>query len=430
MKRKDFLKKSATAVAAGFVLPSIIPASALGKDGSTAPSDRIVIGCIGVGGMGSYDMRKFLSREGIQYVAVCDADSTHNDAGKETVDAHYDNKDCRTYMDYNEFLEKEKLDAVHIATPDHWHALISIAAMDKGLAVYGQKPLARTIKDGRAIVDAAKKNNTVWQTGSQQRSIFDFHKACELVRNGRIGKVKYVEVGLPEDGGKPIGTPPVQEVPEGLNWDLWLGPAPKVPYRGICHHEWRWMMDYSGGELTDWAGHHVDIALWGLGMERTGPIEVQGKGVYPLAGIYNVPIEYDFTCKYENGVTIRIANRSELEHGQGASWFGEDGWIHVSRQGLYASDDKILEEVIGDDEIKLYKSEHHQQNFLDCIRSGKETVAPVDIGHNSIATALLGEIAMLTEKKLLWDPKKEVFTNDENANRLLSRPYRAPYNFK
>ena len=429
MDRKEFLKKSIVTVAGGLIMPHIIPSSALGRGVYTAPSDRIIMGGIGVGSMGQGDMRSFGKLKGIQYVSVCDVDANHYNKAKGMVDNHYGNNDCTVYKDYTEFLENEKLDAVHIATPDHWHALVYIAAINKGLAVYGQKPLVRTIKEGRAVVNAAKNKKTVWQTGSQQRSGEKFRRACELVINGRIGKVKYVEVGLP-NGVKPIGTPPVQPVPEGFDWDMWLGPAQKVPYRGVSHWNWRWIMDYSGGQLTDWAGHHIDIALWGLGMERTGPVEIEGKGVFPLEGLYDVPVEYDISCKYENGLDMRIANNRKLKYGQGVTWFGEHGWIHINRGGISASDEKILKEEIGDNEIKLYKSDNHHQNFLDCISTKKETVAPVDIAHNSISVALLGEIAMLTEKKLLWDPKNEVFLNDDMANRLLERPYRTPYKLK
>lgn len=426
MKRKEFIKRTLATVAGGMVIPHIIPSSALGRNGFIPPSDRIVMGGIGLGAMGNGDMNRFLQKKEVQYVAVCDVDNNHSRNAKQKVDKHFGTNDCRTYSQYQEFLDKENLDAVHIDLPDHWHAIISIAAVNKGLAIYGQKPLARSIKEGRAIVDAVKNKNITWQTGSQQRSDEKFRFCCELVRNGRIGKVKWVEVGLP-DGNKPIGTPPVQPVPEGLDWEQWLGPAPLVPYRGICHWNWRWILAYSGGQLTDWAGHHIDIAHWGLGLERSAPVEIQGKGVYPLEGIYDVPVEYDITCRYENGLTIRVANRSRLPHGQGVSWYGEHGWIHVNRGGYFASDDNILQEKIRDDEIKLYKSNDHHQNFLDCITSKKETVAPVDIAHRSISVALLGEIAMQTEKKLQWDAEKEIFTNDNIANRLLARPYRNGY---
>jgi predicted dehydrogenase len=275
-------------------------------------------------------------------------------------------------------------------------------------------------------VNAANDNNIVWQTGSWQRSRKSFYHAANLVWNGRLGKISYVEVGLP-DAESYIGTPPVMPVPEELDWDFWLGPAPTREYRGVCHWDWRWIMDYSGGQLTDWAGHHIDIAHWGLGLERTGPVEVEGVGVYPTEGIFDVPTEYDIQAVYENGLRMRIANASRLPHGMGATWYGEHGWIHVSRGDLSAENPEVLNEKIGPDEDPLYHSDDHMQNFLDCLKSRKETIAPVEVAHRSISVGLLGEIAMLTGQKLKWDPEKEEFTNSEIANRLLSRPYRKPW---
>ncbi len=425
--RRDFLKRSATVATGALILPQIIPSTALGKGGKLPPSDRIVMGAIGVGSQGQSNMRFFLNRaKGVQFVSVCDVDTSHAAKAKGIADEANKNTDCRVYGDYREFLEKEKLDAVTIALPDHWHGIIYSAAANKKLDVYGEKPICRTIKDGQAIVSAAKKNNIIWQTGSWQRSEANFHQAVELVRNGRIGKINYIEVGLP-NGGKGIGTPPVVEVPPELNWEMWLGPGLKVPYRGVSHWNWRWILDYSGGQLTDWAGHHIDIANWGVGLERTGPIEISGEGVYPRDGIYNVPVEYDFLCKYANGIVMRVANSARLPHGGGATWYGDKGWINVDRVVLKASDPKILQEVIGENEIHLYKSDNHWQNFLDCVRSRKETIAPLEVAYRAISVALLGEIAMTTGQKIQWDPEKEEIIGNPIASRLLSRPYRQPW---
>ena len=424
--RRRFLRKAATAVFGVTVLPSIIPASALGKDGHVPPSDRIVMGAIGVGSMGTGNMINSLKKNEVRYVAVCDVDLKRSEKARLLVNQTYKNSDCREYSDFREFLENEELDAVCIGLPDHWHAIISIAVANKGIDIYGEKPLARSIKECRAIVDAVEKNKIIWQTGSWQRSVAHFHYACELIRNGKLGEITYVEVGLP-DGRESIGTPPVMPVPDGLDWDFWLGPAPARSYRGVCHWDWRWILDYSGGQLTDWAGHHVDIAHWGLGLDRSGPVEIEGKGVYPLEGIFNVPVEYDFTCKYENGLTMRVANRSRLPQGMGATWYGEKGWLNVDRSGLTAEYPEILNEKIGDGDIKLYKSIDHWQNFLDCVKSRKETITPAEIAHRSISVGLLGEIAMLTGQKLFWDLEKEMFTNSDYANRLLSWPYKKPW---
>jgi len=426
--RRDFVKRSAVAVAGVLILPEIIPSTALGKGGKLPPSDRIIMGAIGTGSQGTSNMRDFLDLKGqVEFVAVCDVDALHLKAAKELVDKTNKNTGCRTYGDFREFMANEKLDAVSIALPDHWHGIIYSEAANKKWDVYGEKPICRTISDGQTIVNAVKKNNIIWQTGSWQRSESNFHRGAELVINGRIGKLKYIEAGLP-DGGRGIGTPPVQEVPKELDWEMWLGPALKVPYRGVAHWDWRWILDYSGGQLTDWAGHHIDIANWGAGLEHTGPVEIEGQGVYPREGIFNVPVEYDFLCKYSNGIEMRVANASRFKMGMGTTWYGDIGWIHVDRGGkIAASDPKILEEKIGENEIHLYKSENHWQNFIDCVRSRKEAIAPIEPAYRAISVGLLGEIAMTTGQKILWDPDKEVIIGNQAASRLLSRPYRRPW---
>ena len=429
--RRQFLRSAAGVAGTAFVAPVIIPASALGKDGRPSPSNRIVMGGIGLGSMGSGDMGAFLGFKEIQYVAVCDVDEAHRDRAKARADSRYKNKDCKAYLDYRELIGRGDLDAVMIATPDQWHALPAVAAARAGLDVHAQKPLARSIREGRAICDAVHRHGVVWQTGSQQRSSGRFREACELVRNGRIGKVIRAEVGLPTGGGGGSSKP--VPVPAGLDWDFWLGPAPWRPYcnfsrRGKPHWSWRWIMDYSGGQLTDWAGHHIDIAQWGLGLERSGPVEIEGKGVYPSEGLWDAPIKYDFTCKYDNDIwkgEIRVTHNQICK--QGAKWIGEKGWIHVNRGGLWASDPKIKQEKIGPEEIHLYRSSGHKRNFLECVRSRRETVAPVEIGHRSISVALLGEIAMLVGRKIRWDPDKEEIIGDAEAGALLGRPYRHPW---
>jgi len=427
--RRSFLKKTTGLAAGAIAFPYVVSSSALGKAGAIAPSNRIVMGAIGVGSMGIGDMRGFLNKREVQMVAVCDVDRNHSDRAKKIVDDKYENSDCKTYLDFRELLDRGDLDAVQLALPDQWHAIPAIAAARAGLDIHAQKPLARTIYEGRAICNAVKRYGIVWQTGSQQRSDHKFHRACELVRNGRIGKVHKVEVGLPD--GKAGQIKPPIPVPESLNWNFWLGPAPWRPYtdfgRGTCHWDWRWIMDYSGGQLTDWAGHHIDIAHWGLGLEYTGPLEIEGRGVYPRDGLYDVPVAYKFTCKYANGLEMIVANQKQQPKGMGAAWYGEKGWIHVNRGGLWAEPGSILKEVIGPNEVHLYESRDHKQNFLDCVKTRQQTIAPAEVGHRSISVGLLGEIAMLTERKLKWDPEKEYFLNDEQANRMLSRPMRSPW---
>ncbi|NPA37256.1 MAG: Gfo/Idh/MocA family oxidoreductase [Chlorobi bacterium] len=441
LSRRSFLKRGAAVTAGASLFPTVVPASVLGLNGAVPPSDRIVMGLVGSGGMGNYDMKQFLQKKETRVVAACDVDNRRLISTKARIDKHYGNNDARIYKDFIDFFDNEKLDAVILALPDHWHSIIAVTAANKGLDIYGEKPLSRTIKEGRAIVDAVQKNNVIWQTGSWQRSVPNFKRAAELVRNGVLGKITHVEVGLP-DGRQSIGTPPVKPVPEGVDWDLWLGPAPKVPFRGVLHFNWRWILDYSGGQLTDWAGHHVDIAHWGLGFDDKSPVKIKGKGIYPVNGIYNVPVEYLIEAEYENGLPMTIANaryfvdkrRNGLwpkvgaqNYGMGPVWFGENGWIQVNRSGLWASDPELLKVPEEELKIKLYDSKDHWQNFLDCIKTRKKTITPVETAHNSISVALTGEIAMMTEQELLWDRKTETFTNSDYANRLLSRPFREPW---
>jgi predicted dehydrogenase len=418
--RRGFLKGTVAAAGAAITFPVIVPSSVFG---AYSPSNRIVMGAIGVGSQGTGDMRGFLSKPEVQMVAVCDVDKAHRDEAKKIVDQRYGNSDCTAYLDFRDLIGRGDLDAIQIAVPDQWHAIPAIAAARAGLDIHGQKPLARSIREGRAICNAVHRYGRVWQTGSQQRSDWKFRRACELVRNGRIGKIHKIEVGLPT--GNATDVKPVARVPEGLDWNFWLGPAPYVPYRGVVHWNWRWILDYSGGQLTDWAGHHIDIAHWGMGWDYTGPVEIEGKGNYPKEGLYNVPTEYKFTCKYADGTIMTVANNQQLT--QGAKWYGEKDWIHVNRAGLNASSEKILQEEIAPNEIKLYESRDHKQNFLDCVKSRKLTICPVEVGHRSISVGLLGEIAMLTGRKIKWNPEKEEIIADPQASALLGRSYREPW---
>jgi len=418
--RRCFLRGTVAAAGAAVAFPAIVPSSVFG---AYSPSNRIVMGAIGVGSQGTGDMRGFLSKPEVQMVAVCDVDKAHRDGAKKIVDEKYGSSDCTAYLDFRDLIGRGDLDAIQIAVPDQWHAIPAIAAARAGLDIHGQKPLARSIREGRAICDAVHRYGRVWQTGSQQRSDWKFRRACELVRNGRIGKIQKIEVGLPTGGATDVK--PVARVPEGLDWNFWLGPAPYVPYRGVVHWNWRWIMDYSGGQLTDWAGHHIDIAHWGMGWDYTGPVEIEGRGNYPKEGLYNVPTEYKFTCKYADGTIMTVANNKQLT--QGAKWYGEKGWIHVNRGGLNASSEKILREEIAPNEIKLYESRDHKQNFLDCMKSRKLTICPAEVGHRSISVGLLGEIAMLTGRKIKWNPDKEEIISDPQASALLGRSYREPW---
>ena len=422
VNRRQFLRRAAGMAAGAAAFPYIVPASVLGAD---APSERITMGCIGVGSQGSGNMNSFLGKKDCRVLAVCDVDKGHRENAKNKVNDRYKNQDCKAYHDFRELIARGDIDALSLALPDHWHSIPVVMGARAGKDMYGEKPLARTIGEGKLMRDAMNKYGRIWQTGSWQRSVRDFRHAAELVINGRIGKVQKVEVGLPTGGAAKNN--PVQPVPEGVDWDFWLGPAPWVPYRGVIHWNWRWMMDYSGGQLTDWAGHHIDIAHWGLGLDLTGPVEIEGVGEYPKDGIYDAPTQYKFTCKYKDGLEMIVANDRQQPKGMGTVWYGENGWVYVRRGKIEASDEKILKEQIGPNEIRLYESRDHTQNFLDCVKSRKKTVTPIEIAHRSISVGLLGEIAMLLGRKVRWNPDREEFVNDETANRMLTRPMRSPW---
>jgi len=428
INRRDFLKKTTSAaVTIGF--PYIVPSSVFAADGSVAPSNRITIGCIGTGGKGTGDLNAFLRKPQAHVLAVCDVDTRNRNNSRDMVNKKYGNRDCAAYNDFRDIIARSDIDAVSIATPDHWHAIPAIMAARAGKHIHCQKPLAHNIAEGRAICNAVKKYQVIWLTGSQQRSQKNFRRACELVRNNRIGKVHTVEVGLPTRWQQTCPPQPVQPVPEGFDYDLWLGPAPWAPYtkKRCIPLGWRWIYDYASGLITDWGAHHLDIAQWGMDTEHTGPVEIQSEDVvFGTGGLWNTANRYRVTCKYEQGFTLIIADTDKLR--QGIRFIGTDGWLHVSRsQGLDANPKSILDSRIAPGEIHLYKSDDHKQNFIDCIHSRCETVAPIEVAHRSITIGHLGTIAMKTGRKLNWDPQAERFTNNDHANRLLSRPMRTPW---
>lgn len=415
--RREFLRGSAAVAASAAIMwPAIVPSSAFGAD---APSSRITMGCIGVGGQGTSNMKGFKGQPGCQVVAVCDVDAGHRENAAKT--AGLDPKSC--YNDFREVLARGDIDAVSVAAPDHWHVPISIAAVRAGKDVYCEKPLTLTIAEGRALADEVRRYGRILQTGSQQRSSDNFRFACELVRNGRIGKVHTVRVGVPGNNRtcEPTWTP--EPVPEGFDYDLWLGPALWAPYhRQRCHYEFRFILDYSGGQPTNWGAHHLDIAHWGLGMDNSGPVEIVGNGEFPTTGLFTTATKVYFEATYANGVKLICQT-----DGSNTRFEGADGWVDVSRGDLKTLPESLKKEIIGPDEIHLYQSRDHKQNFLDCIKSRKDPIAGAETGHRSATLCHLGNIAMLLGRKLKWDPVKERFIGDSAANSMLARSMRAPW---
>ncbi|MCK4887239.1 MAG: gfo/Idh/MocA family oxidoreductase, partial [Planctomycetes bacterium] len=313
-------------------------------------------------------------------------------------------------------------------TPDHWHAVIAVAAAKAGKDMYGEKPFAHSVREGRAACDAVKRYGRVWQTGSQQRSQANFRFAVELVLNGRIGKIRHVEVGLPSGynvegaGGDKVTNPPKE-----LDYDMWLGPAPYADYVPVCvHHNWRWNLEYGGGQLMDWIGHHVDIAHWGMGMDNSGPVEIDGVGEYPETGLWNAASRYRINSKYASGITMTIAGGYDDIRG-GTKWIGEDGWVWVDRGGIDASDKSLLRKKFSPNEINLFRSPGHWRDFLDCVKSRKETLTPCEVAHRSASPGHLGIIAMKLGRKIKWDAANEKIIGDSEATRMLTKPLRSPW---
>jgi predicted dehydrogenase len=443
MDRRTFFKTGALAVgAAGF--PTIVPSTALGVGRRPAPSDRVTMAVIGTGNQGIGNMLGLLTDSRVQIVAVCDVNRQSagywngsiagREPARQIVNWHYATDmrsgrfaGCDVYEDYREVLARQDIDTVMTALPDHWHGLTSVEAAIAGKDIYCEKPLSLTVAEGRAMSDAVQKYNRVFQTGSQQRSAANFRQASELVRNGRLGRLHTVRIGLPggqPDFGRSGHRRDPEPVPEGFNYDLWLGPAPEAPYvPARCHVNFRWIMDYSGGQVTDWGGHHPDIAQWALGMDDSGPIVIRNaRGVFP-DGLWNTATEFYFEAVYENGVTMIISNEERM----GITFQGEDGWIYVTRGNQEYSSPEIWNDPLPADAVRLPVSENHFRNFIDCVISREEPVAPVEAAHRSISIAHLGNIAMLLGRDLRWNRVAERVIDDEQANAMLSRPMRDPW---
>ncbi|TSA66027.1 MAG: gfo/Idh/MocA family oxidoreductase [Sediminibacterium sp.] len=458
MNRRNFVKNSLKASAAttmavtGF--PTIIPASVIGKN---APSNKINIGAIGVGRISrDHDMKETLPFDQARIMAVCDVDSKRLADGKKYVNDYYAAKTGKPYDgvtmydDHRALLQNKDIDAVLISTPDHSHAYLGIHAVEAGKDVYLQKPASLTIAEGRALSNAVHRTGRILQIGSQQRSSTQFRYAAELVRNGRIGNLKTVYVGLPGDPGGE--EEPEMPIPKNLNYDAWLGSTPNVYYTEKRLHPqndysrpgWLRMEQFGAGMITGWGAHHVDCAHWGMDTEYTGPIEISGRADFPKSGLWNVHGLFQTEGVYANGVKMIISN----EIPNGVKFEGTEGWIFVTRGDyrasasdpiptnknkvlpLTASNNKIITSVIGENEINLYKSADQHGNWLESIISRKQPISPVEIGHRSCSTCLLHHIAMKLKRKIYWDPMNERFLNDDEANAMLNRPHRFPYEVK
>jgi len=427
---------------AALTAPTVVPSTVFGSD---APSNKITIGCVGVGGMGMGNLRGFLNKNGTQIVAVCDVVTSGRteygpnangygnkgkDLGREpalqTVEQYYSGnrrsgrfKGCQGYRDFRDLVARTDIDAVVVTTPDHWHVPIALAAVRAGKDVYCEKPLSLTIREGRVLADAVRRYGRILQTGTQHRSNSRRRFICELIRNGRIGKLHTIRCSI---GGGPACEPQAEmPVPEGFDYDMWLGQAPWAPYaEKRCHYYFRFIWDYAGGQVTNNGVHALDFVQWANGTDLTGPVEIEGCGEFPKDGLFETPTSWNIEYVYADGVKLLFSSGKS-----GVRFEGSAGWIQSSPFDAHPK--SLLTSVIGPDEIHLYESSDHKQDFLYCVRDRTDPIAHAEIGHRSASICHLGNIAMLTGRRLRWNPDTESFANDAEANRMLSRPTRSPW---
>ncbi len=439
--RRRFLK-TASALAAA---PYFVPASALGYGGFVAASERISIGAIGCGGKGRHNSQAFLSDKRVQVIAACDVDKNHLKLGADAIDQHYDNQDCKQYEDFRELVGRSDIDAVHVSTPDHWHAVASVAAMRNGKDVYCEKPLANSFGESKAIRDVQRQTGRVLQCGSHERSNSNCRFAAELVRNGLLGEINTVKIQMPCEQDHHLKakgfltTPEKQEIPEGLNWEFWqghTGPTDYFPQR--CHFWWRFILNYGGGEMTDRGAHIIDIAQLALGMDHSGPVTFEAKGKQTPGSFYNAFWDYEFTNTYANGVKMIGTTEGE----RGLKFEGTEGWLFVAIHGgaLTCSNPELLPQAVRDGEnisatdqapddfkIKLGRSPGHHENFIDCVINRSEPMATAEIGHRTATICHLNNIAMRVGRTVNWDPANEEMIGDVEAGQMLVPKMRAPW---
>ncbi|MBN1480150.1 gfo/Idh/MocA family oxidoreductase [candidate division KSB1 bacterium] len=428
MKRRTFIKTTLAAA------PLFVPAHVLGGR-YTAPSDKIRMGCIGVGSMGSGHVRAFLGQPDVQILAVCDVRQAHRERAKRAVDTVYDNSDCTTYHDFRELLARDDIDAIMTATPDNWHALIGLEAARRGVDMYFEKPLTMSINESQALRDAVSKYNVIFQFGTQQRSDYEFRQTIELIRNGRIGQLETVMIG--SASYEQIPKQPEQPVPQGFDYDFWLGPAPWAPYTyERCTRQWTLIADYSLGCLSGaWGIHSVDMVQWVNRSDNATPVTAEGTGFVPTSGFYDTAQHFDIEHVYANGLKLihmdmdtakKRAWQFKLFH-MAILFLGSEGWIYVGRGFMDAEPKSLLKEKLGPHDERLPFSNNHRRNFLDCVRDRKQPVSNIHSAFYSDVTCHQAHIAMTLGRKVTWNAEREEFENDPVANRLKGRAMRSPW---
>ena len=422
LSRRNFLATAAGAFAAPLFLPSRV----LGRDGGVAPSDKINVGFIGLGSRGSDHLRTLLPRPDVQVIGVCEVFRSKAEKAKQKVDEQYGTKDCLVTQDFRELLARPDLDAVVIAAPENWHALMSIAALQAGKDVFCEKALSLTVAEGRAVCDAVARHGRVFQAGTQQRSDRNFRFACELARNGYLGKLQTVTVGVPS--GKRVLHLPVTPPPADLDYELWLGPAPFKPHRdNLCNYNWYFLTDYCAGWIQSWGVHHMDIALWGAPALTASTLAVEGTADFQTEGDADVSFGWAVNFTTPDGLRLQFHDDASSPFGHGCRFAGDRGWVHVVRGGIKAEPAELLQTVLKPTDEHLYVSREHQSNFLDCIRSRREPAAPARVCHAATTATLIADIATRLGRMVYWKWDAERFAGDTAADRLLNRTMRSPW---
>lgn len=445
LSRRDFLRFSTALTVTTLAVPTVVPSSVFGQN---APSKRITLGIIGCGNQSTVDIPEWLKNDDCQVVAVCDVNkasygyrSEKQFLGREPqrnlVNQFYAKKSpsgqfkgCDLYNDFRDVLARKDIDAVAIITPDHWHAVMTVLAARAGKDIYCQKPLTLTVREGQDMIKAVREHKRILQTGSQYRSHPTMRQACELVRNGFLGKLQRIETYVAENNFSGPG-PGWKEmpVPEGFDYDLWLGPAPKVPYhKDRCFYRFRFILDYSGGQTTNFGCHSNDLAHWAMGVDGIGPLEVEDLGAEfpPKGDLFTTPTKVAFRARYANGVVLECKT-DPLSFG--AKFIGSDGWLRVTSKGIECEPVGIKDAQIPENGTHFPVSQNHYRNFLDSVKSRQEPIEPVEVGHRTASLCHLGNIAMILKRKLKWDPAKEEIVGDDEAARMLARPLRAPWRY-
>ena len=420
--RRQFVAAAASALA----MPTLIPARALGRDGAVAPSNRIGIGVIGLGDRGNYHLSALSAFKEAQVLSVCDVRGNQARSVGAKFHEKTGSKDCVVTQDFREILARPDIDAITVAAPENWHAIMSIEAMKAGKDVYCEKALSLTVAEGRAVCGSVRRTGRVLQAGTQQRSDPRFRFACILARNGHLGKLHTVTAAVPS--GRRMLKIPLAPLPADVNYDLWLGPAPYKPYReNLCAYNWYFLTDYCAGWIQSWGVHHLDIALWGAPKLMAAPLEVEGTADFLPEGDADVSFGWNVTMTAPHGLRLRFYDDASSPVGHGVRFEGDKGWVHVTRGAITAEPASLLDVLIKPDDERLYYSNNHMENFLQCIRSRRDPVAPVEACHAATSISLVADIASRTRRKLVWDWSKERFANDELANRMLSRTLRQPW---